>query len=152
MCRLSVLISQMFPRPWGCRTWRRLRPGGLELQCLSGQMFLIRQLSFRLSPCGSQYPAFPMFYTDTSIPPVSPTPWVSLQAIAHIALSLSSFPFSLLDDPSSLSSNSTSPVETAPGFPGLTFFMLGSSCTLHIMASVQCTSCFCMPDSVLLCV
>ena len=73
-----------------------------------------------------------MFYTDTSIPPLSPTPWVSLQAIAHIALSVfhPSPLFSTWWPPSSLSLNSTSPVELLQ-IPQETFFMLGSSCTLY---------------------
>lgn len=130
------LISQVFPEALGLQDLEEAqRPGGLELNALVTQMmaFLIRP-SFlsRLSSCGSQYPAFPTFYTDTSIPPVSPTPWVSLQAIAHVAPSVfHPLPlFSTWWPSSSLSSNSISPVELLQ-IPQETFFMPGSSCTLY---------------------
>lgn len=120
MCLCLYLISQVFPRDLGA-----VGLGGTPETWRTGLNALVRQMmAFLIRPSflsGSALvvpntPAFPMFYTDTSIPPVSPTPWVSLQAIAHIAPSFILPPFSLLLFKSQLKQHL--PCGTAPGSPG----------------------------------
>lgn len=141
------LISQMFPRPWGCRTWRNpVETWGLELNALVRQMmaFLIRP-SFlsRLSPCGS-HPAFPMFYTDTISSSISHSMGLPPGHCSHCSF----FHPSLFSTwwPLQVSAQTAPPLWNCSRFP-----RRPSSCLVHpvpsIMASVQCTVCFCMPDS-----
>ena len=105
--------------------------------------FLIRP-SFlsRLSSCGSQYPAFQHSTQTLVLIHGSPSrPLLTLLLLSFILPH-----FSLLDDPLQVSAQTAPPLWSCSRFP-----RRPSSCLVHpvpsIMTSIQCTVCFCVPDS-----
>ena len=146
MCLLSVPHLPGVPRDLGAaglggtpETWRD------RAQCLSEADDGLphqAQLSFQAQLWWFPIPCLPTFYTDTSI-----APWFSLQAIAHVAPSVFHPPplFSI-DDPLQVSAQAAPPLWSCSRFP-----RRPSSCLVHpvpsIMTSIQCTVCFCVPDS-----
>ena len=100
MCLLSVPHLSVVPRDLGAvglggtpETWRT------RAQCLNEANDGLpnqAQLSFQAQPCGSQYPTFPMFYTDTSIPSsISHSMGLPPGHCLHCSFCLSSFPLFL---------------------------------------------------------
>ena len=152
MCLLSVPHLSVVPRDLGAvglggtpETWRT------RAQCLNEANDGLpnqAQLSFQAQPLWFPIPRLPnvLYRHQYSLQylPLHGSP--SRPVLTLLLLSFILPPFSLLDDPLQVSARTAPPLWSCSRFP-----RRPSLCLVHpvpsIMASVQCTVCFCMPDS-----